>query len=597
MADLDADIWVCGECRSINNLKSKQCYRCRTPRDVAAVDPKQIEGTGHGRLREIALPEFRPTRWAALLASALLILVAVTQVVATVADAILFGRIVRDPAVLNDPAFYQSAESMVAGTVGIAALVVALIALIGWSFWLSRAVMAMPALGLGYPAANGLMAFVENFLPGLNLFRVPAIVRDVMRRLDPTALRGEVLIFAAWIGLLGGYLVPRLGAYLGLLGSGTVEEIVQQTLLVQAIATAMVVVGALFLVALIWWIERRIALRRAAQLAGELPIEASVAGAAPPAVAVPEGLSQAPAAPSDPRRSAGAGPPVPDPSAALGGAAPSAPMTAEGGAIAGPLGSIASRAEASSYVNRSITAATGAGSTLTEAPAAEPMPVESPSVEAPTGQVLADVPPAEPERPIDEAPAEDFGTKEAASTRREPRVDEAPSPTDDVLVTAETPVAGPDLAIETNAEAPPEPAVEAIAEEPAPEAAVETTAEAAPEPAVRTRRRSGAKGKAQVAASPEAAGEAEAQPSGEPAAAAGPQLHLRVESVSSMIATMDGESEPITLDELRVAAEALARVNGSAVIETIGTSFGALSLAEQAFDVLTSAQVVTTVEE
>lgn len=71
MAGIDADIWVCGECRSINHLRAKQCYRCRTPRDLAAVDPTQIEGTGHGRLREIALPEFRSTRWPAVLASAL----------------------------------------------------------------------------------------------------------------------------------------------------------------------------------------------------------------------------------------------------------------------------------------------------------------------------------------------------------------------------------------------------------------------------------------------------------------------------------------------------------------------------------------------
>ena len=218
MADIDADIWVCGECRSINNLRAKQCYRCRTPRDVAAVDPSQIEGTGHGKLREIALPEFQSTRWPAVLASVMLILVAVTQVGSTVSDAILFGRVLRNPGQLNDPAFYQSVESMVAGTVAIATLGVALLALLAWSFWLSRAVMAMPALGLGYPATNGLMAFVENFLPGLNLFRVPAIVRDVMRRLDPTSLRGEALIFAAWIGLLGGYLAPRFGAYLGLLG-------------------------------------------------------------------------------------------------------------------------------------------------------------------------------------------------------------------------------------------------------------------------------------------------------------------------------------------------------------------------------------------
>ncbi|HEV2951902.1 MAG TPA: hypothetical protein VGZ51_07355 [Actinomycetota bacterium] len=60
---------------------------------------------------------------------------------------------------------------------------------------------------------------------------------------------------------------------------------------------------------------------------------------------------------------------------------------------------------------------------------------------------------------------------------------------------------------------------------------------------------------------------------------------------------MDGESEPITLDELRAAAVALARAHGSALIVTEGTSFGALSLAEQAFAVLTDARVVTTVED
>ena len=204
-----------------------------------------------------------------MLASALLIFLPVMQIVTTIADAILFGRILEDPALLNDPAFGQSVESLVAGSIAIATLGVAVLALIGWAFWLSRVVVAMPALGLGYPPTDGLMAFVENFLPGLNLFRVPAIVRDVIRRLDPESIQHEALIFVAWIGLLGGYLVPRFTVYLELFGSGTLEEAVQETLVVQAIATAMVVIGATFLVVLIWWIERRIVRRRAAQLAGE----------------------------------------------------------------------------------------------------------------------------------------------------------------------------------------------------------------------------------------------------------------------------------------------------------------------------------------
>ena len=283
MADIDADIWVCGECRSVNNLRSKQCYACRTPRDVAAVDPSQIEGTGHGRLREIALPEYRPSRRAALLASALLIFLPVMQIVSTVADAILFGRILEDPALLNDPAFGQSVESLVAGSIALATLGVAVLALIGWAFWLSRVVVAMPALGLGYPPTDGLMAFVENFLPGLNLFRVPAIVRDVIRRLDPESIQHEALIFVAWIGLLGGYLVPRFTVYLDLFGSGTLEEAVQETLVVQAIATGMVVIGATFLVVLIWWIERRIVRRHTAQLAGQpAPVAAGSAVAPGP---------------------------------------------------------------------------------------------------------------------------------------------------------------------------------------------------------------------------------------------------------------------------------------------------------------------------
>lgn len=531
MADTDADIWVCGECRSINNLRSKQCYRCRTPRDFAAVDPNQIEGTGHGKLREIALPEFQSTRWAAVLASALLILVAVTQVVATVSDAILFGRVLRNPGLLNDPAFYQSVESMVAGTVQVATLGIALLALIAWSFWLSRAVMAMPALGLGYPAANGLMAFLENFLPGLNLFRVPAIVRDVMRRLDPGSLRGEALIFAAWIGLLGGYLVPRFGAYLGLLGSGTLEEIVRETLLVQGIATALVVVGATFLVALIWWIERRIARRRAAQLAGELPPEAAAAVPAPAGVSS-EGASVASAAP-----------------------------ILEDGA-AGPLGTIASRAESSTFTSRSITAATGAASTPLEAPAAETTLAPTPSAEAPSAETPSAEAPAA-EAPTGVAPTTEAPLVETPAPLEPPRAEQAPPPAEDSSVAAEPSSAAPEPAVDPSPAENPEPSA------------------AEPEPSVEP---SGAEADEPV---PEPPGEA----------AAGPQLHLSVESASSMIATMDGESESIALDELRVAAEALAKANGSAVIETVGTSFGALSLAEQAFEVLEDAQVATTIEE
>jgi hypothetical protein len=63
-----------------------------------------------------------------------------------------------------------------------------------------------------------------------------------------------------------------------------------------------------------------------------------------------------------------------------------------------------------------------------------------------------------------------------------------------------------------------------------------------------------------------------------------------------MIATLDGESEGITLDELRVAAGALARADGCVAIATANT-FEARSLAEQVSKVFADARVPTTTEE
>ncbi len=273
MSTLAGEFWVCGQCRSINNAGAKQCYNCRTPKDRAAVDPAEIDPTTKGQVREIGLPDFRSSRWAALLASILILVVAVMQIVqwnlvATLGDQILGGI---DPT--EDQLAYIS-------RVGILAFGIALLALIAWSLWLSRTVTSMPALGLGYPAASGLMAFVENFIPIFNLFRVPAIVRDVVHRLEPRSSRGEALIFAAWIGLVGGFIVPRvLGFFVG---------DIRTAVAVSGIATGLMLVGAIFLVALIWWIEGRIAYRRAAQLAEGSPASATVAATVAATGVVPQ---------------------------------------------------------------------------------------------------------------------------------------------------------------------------------------------------------------------------------------------------------------------------------------------------------------------
>jgi hypothetical protein len=285
---LDGKIWVCAECRSINNEGAKQCYNCRTPRDLAAVDPASIQGTGHGKLRDIALPPFHSARPYAALASIAILATAGIQVIYTLdfTSLVLQG-------LDGTPATEEQLRFM--GMIGLVTLAIGVIALVLWSLWLSRAVAAMPALGLGYPAATGLTAFVENFLPGLNLLRVPAIVRDVVRRVEPGSGRGEALIFAAWIGLLGGFVVPRVFGFLNGISAETEEAALRTQLTIQGISIGLVLVGAIFLVALIWWIEERIARRREAQLAA---IDAATAGASPePADSTDEGVAMPDAEP------------------------------------------------------------------------------------------------------------------------------------------------------------------------------------------------------------------------------------------------------------------------------------------------------------
>jgi hypothetical protein len=370
-------------------------------------------------------------------------------------------------------------------------------------------VVAMPALGLGYPAANGLMAFVENFLPGLNLFRVPAIVRDVVRRVEPGSGRGEALIFAAWIGLLGGFVVPRLGAFLGY-GSDTLEGAVNNALLIQGVATGLVLVGAIFLVVLIWWIEARIARRRVIQLAEQGPADApqgdATQGQASPMAAVAaEPRLATPAEtpiPYDPRAApfapARQTAPTPEPAtpAAPFAPTPGAAMPAGEATVAGPLGAVPAAPTTGDLLHRPITAVTGTGSAL--APKDAPTSAADAAHTVDAAAPVHAAPPSEPPPTFPAAPA---------------------------------------------AEAPPAEPNEPVAHVPT-----------------------------------------------------GPRLHLRVEGAKSMIATLDGESETISLNELRAAAAALARADGSAAIEASSTNFQARALAQQAFEVLSAARVPTTME-
>jgi hypothetical protein len=274
VSTLAGDFWVCGDCRSINNAGAGQCYNCRSSRDAAAVDPADIDKPTTAT-QSTDVPAFRSSRSIAALASILILGVAVMQVIQTVATTSLFVQILDGVAATGEQNRYVT--NLMILTLGVGAL-----ALIGWGLWLSRTVTSMPALGLGEPPVTGLRAFVETFIPVLNLVRVPAIVRDIVTRLDAAGGRMHVLGFAAWVGLLVGFIVPRISWFFLDLGGATSDEAIRSQLLFDALGTVVVVTSAIFLVALIWWVEGRVQRRRATQLGDARPDDRATSRPAQP---------------------------------------------------------------------------------------------------------------------------------------------------------------------------------------------------------------------------------------------------------------------------------------------------------------------------
>jgi hypothetical protein len=280
----------------------------------------------------------------------------------------------------------------------------------------------------------------------------------------------------AWVGLIGGYLLPRFGSYVNTLGSETFENYVRNWVILQIMSLLLVLTGSVLLVVLIWWIEGRIRRRQVALS------EAGPEGVPPPAtaagrVAAPGGVAWAIGGPATNFETTA--PVVPPPTPVVR-------------TVPGPLGAVVVGDEPDAMFSRPITALTGTAG-----------PVSATSLLAATDPLRADVPAGD------------------------------------------------------------EPAMLS----PSPEPAALPFATPAP-----------------VATPVPAAADL----------SSGPRLELSIARDGSMIATLDGESEPISIKELRDAAKVLARVDGSAVVVIGDGAPEATSMAGQALRIFADAGVPAT---
>jgi hypothetical protein len=248
------DVWACGQCRSINKRADSRCYSCKTPRLAAEVDPLQMQVTG-AAAGATPTGQYQSTSGLAVLLSLLIVGAAAVNVAGNV-----WGLGLVDS--MRAGGTPTAADGEVLGTVVLATIGIVLLAMAVWAVWLSRVVANLPALRLGYGRVSPRFVLVEGLIPVYNLYRMPGIVSDIFRRIDPVP-RDGVLIAAAWLPLVGAILVPlfilRASPFIE---SGALLQIAE---IGREISVGFQLVAALFLVALVWRVEGRVR-RRARRL-------------------------------------------------------------------------------------------------------------------------------------------------------------------------------------------------------------------------------------------------------------------------------------------------------------------------------------------
>ena len=267
------DIWVCGNCHSINRQRSKNCYKCGSAQSVAATD----DGATHRQEQAIAMRSvvaYRPAAALGLAASIFLVGLAAVQVFGIIES---FGLarfftsqldLLKASGTFDDGAF--NARLADSSRLDVISLAVVLPALLFFAAWLSRVVSNVPALGGGIPGASPWRAFVTTLIPVTNLRTVPGIIQDVLYRLDPKA-GGIFMVGIAWFGLVGSWIVSYFaGRYVGLRVTFDIRNaasldqaieslrtLVTAALVIDIVTGVLIAIGAVVLIMLMLRIERR----------------------------------------------------------------------------------------------------------------------------------------------------------------------------------------------------------------------------------------------------------------------------------------------------------------------------------------------------
>jgi hypothetical protein len=245
-----ADVWVCSQCRSINEGKNR-CYKCRSPKDSVAMAPTDLPTIGSSAPVAV-VGRFRSSSFRAVITSVCILGLAVTTLIYVILATQAFSPVGGSaPASALIPTIIQ---------VGFARLALVIASLVTFAAWLSRVVDNIPRLTGSYPQATPRSTIVEVLVPFFNFFRIPAILREALRLLDPRG-NGDALVGAAVLPLITGLLLDwpigiAAGFVIALL-AGSAQQQLDVMLVYTQVRTALIVIGSVMLVVVIARIERR----------------------------------------------------------------------------------------------------------------------------------------------------------------------------------------------------------------------------------------------------------------------------------------------------------------------------------------------------
>ncbi len=242
-----AEMWVCGDCRSTNNARSKRCYRCRLPRTsselteaTAAYAAADAQATQTVLAAATRLGARYRSSWPVAMVAGGLILgttgldVVQTRQALTVADAV--GTV---------------AQSQLDALSTIAAVHLGGYILSGvlWSIWMALIVMNVPALTARWSTYGPFSAFFALWIPFICLKRPYSVVRQVTAMLSGASLWPAVLVIAWWLTFLASFYLPYVAIFLRRIGGD--DRTVQDSLMTGSVTRLGLVIVAAILAALV----------------------------------------------------------------------------------------------------------------------------------------------------------------------------------------------------------------------------------------------------------------------------------------------------------------------------------------------------------